>query len=383
MKKTVVHTSLYYFELSENWIHTQIKHLKGWNRLVLTNETKNLGTVDWYPQIYERRRVLPVGLRELDSVAMKLLGYYPSFYLQAKKANANLIHAHFGPMGFLSIGIAQKLDIPLVTTFYGYDASELPNKHSSWRKKYKKLFKKGDCFLVEGPAMGEKLKRLGCPPEKVIVQRLGIELDDNETPKSFHPNEELRILMVGRFVEKKGFIYGLQAFQKFLQQGGKGTLTIVGDSNDTQSSKQIKRQMYDFVDEQNLNDVVHFKGLIPLRQLKNEYREHNVLLAPSVKAVDGDDEGGLPVTIIEAAAAPMALVGSRHCDIPEVIQAGHTGLLADEKDTDQLAENLLKLSKNGELRKEFGETASTLIQQNYNAQKQGNKLAKIYEDLLS
>jgi len=381
MKKTVAHTSLHYFELSENWIHTQIKHLKGWERLVLTNETKNLQTVDWHPKIYERRRVLPVGFRELDSIAMKLIGYYPSFYHEVKKAKAKLIHAHFGPMGYLSMGIARKLQIPLVTTFYGYDASELPRQSPSWQENFKDLFRTGDCFLVEGPAMGEKLEALGCPSEKITIQRLGIELDAYPERASNARGEELKILMVGRFVEKKGFIYGLRAFQKFLETGGKGALTIVGDSNDSEGSQRIKRQMAEFVEQNQLQGKVNFKGLIPLQELKNEYPGHDVFLAPSIVAENGDDEGGLPVTIIEAAATGMALVGSKHCDIPEVIQHNKTGLLADEKKVEQLADHLNRLDRNSELRAEFGKEAARLIRKDYDAVKQGKKLAEIYDDL--
>lgn len=382
MNKTVVHTSLYYFKLSENWIHTQIKHLKDWNSLVLTNETKNLDSVDWHPKIYERRRVLPVGFRELDSIMMKLFGYYPSFYHEAKKADAKLIHAHFGPMGFLSLGIARKLEIPLVTTFYGYDASELPRQYPSWQEDYKILFAQGDRFLVEGPAMGTKLEKLGCPPDKIRVQHLGVEVDKFTARSAKSPEQKLRFLMVGRFVEKKGFFYGLQAFQKFLEQGGAGTLTLIGDHNGTEASKQIKQQMQAYVQKHQMQSAVNFKGLIPLEALQEEYYKHDVFVAPSMEAKNGDDEGGLPVTVIEAAASGMVLIGSRHCDIPEVIRHEETGLLAEEKDADQLTAHMHVLSENIELVEAMGKAAADLIRREYNAEIQGTKLRTIYDALL-
>lgn len=381
MHKTVAHTSLYYYKLSENWIHTQVKHLKGWNSLVLTNETKNLENIDWQPKIYERRHVLPVGLRELDSIMMKLVGFYPSFYYKAKKAGVKLIHAHFGPMGFLSLGIAQKLEIPLVTTFYGYDASELPRQYPSWQEDYKVLFAHGSRFLVEGPAMGAKLEKLGCPPDKITVQHLGIETGKYRVRPSL-ADRETRFLMAGRFVEKKGFLYGLRAFHKFLQQGGEGTLTLIGDHNGTKASKQIKKEMQDFVQKHQMQETVTFKGLIPLEVLQEEYYKHDVFVAPSVKAQNGDDEGGLPVTVIEAAASGMALIGSRHCDIPEVIRQEETGLLTEEKDDDQLTSHMHLLAENLELVEAMGKAAADLIYREYNAEIQGVKLGKIYDALL-
>ncbi len=382
MNKTVAHTSLYYFKLSENWIHTQIKHLTDWDSVVLTNEIKNLETVNWHPRIYERRRELPFGIRELDSIAMKLVGYYPSFYRRIKKEKVSLIHAHFGPMGFLCLPIAQKLNIPLVTTFYGYDASELPRQDPSWEANYERLFAEGDLFLAEGPAMGGKLEKLGCPLHKIKLQRLGIEPAKYPARTSYSTSKNLRILMVGRFVEKKGFIHGLKAFHRFLLQGGRGALTIVGDSNSTDASREVKHQMHHFVQEHDLAHAVEFRGLLPMHALKKEYQNHNVFLAPSVEAGNGDDEGGLPVTVIEAAASGMALLGSRHCDIPEVIRKNETGLLMKERDVHTLAEHLLTLGESPKLRQTFGKEAAALIRRKYNAEKQGQKLAGIYDELL-
>lgn len=382
MSSKVIHTSLYYFELSENWIHTQLKHLRGWEPLVLTNEARNLDTVQWRPEVYARRQALPPVIRELDSVAMRLIGYYPSFLRRARRAGADLIHAHFGPMGYLSLGLARKLDIPLVTTFYGYDASELPREEPGWKENYRDLFTQGASFLVEGPAMGAKLRQLGCPSEKITIQHLGIEPDRYPARTHYRGQGPLRILMVGRFVEKKGFPYGLQAFRRFLQQGGEGTLTIVGDSNGTEASERLRRQMHDYVAEHAMGDRVHFRGLIPLEALSREYYEHDLFLAPSITASNGDDEGGLPVTVIEAAATGMALAGSRHCDIPEVIQPGRTGLLAEEKGVDELAAHLLTLYRKPGLRRAYGQSAARLATSAYNAEKQGATLSELYEALL-
>ena len=65
--------------------------------------------------------------------------------------------------------------------------------------------------------------------------------------------------------------------------------------------------------------------------------KHDVFLAPSVTASNGDTEGGAPVAIIEMAASGMPIVSTRHCDIPSVVLDGVTGLLAAERDSEGLA----------------------------------------------
>lgn len=374
--------TLVYFRLSENWIHTQLKHLKGVESIVFTNETENIELVDWYPEIYSRSERLPLGIRQADSLAMWAIGYYPSFYLKAKKQNADLIHAHFGPMGYLCSGLARRLDIPLVTTFYGYDASMLLKQKPRWKENYVKLFNCGTSFLVEGPAMRQKLVSLGCPPEKIIIHHLGIETDKYEPRLEYSSQKQIKVLMVGRFVEKKGFIYGLKAFHRFKESGGAGKLTIVGDSSDEPSSKQIKKELLDYIEEHQLGDSVTFTGLIPLEELQREYYLHDVFLAPSVQAQSGDNEGGAPVTTIEASATGMPVIGSRHCDIPEVVKDEETGLIVDEKDVDALTEHLLTISRHSDLRETFGRAGAKHIKENYDAAEQGQRLAKIYRDCL-
>lgn len=377
----VVHVSLIYFRLSENWIHTQIKYSKDYKPIVFTNKTANLNSVDWQPAIFSRADNLPIGIRELDSMTMKMIGYYPSFYWKAKKGNIDLIHAHFGPMGFLSSVLAKKMDIPLVTSFYGYDASLLLQQEPKWKLKYKKLFNYGTCFLVEGPAMKRKLENLGCPSEKITIHHLGIEPGNYPVRKKYPSVGPMRILMVGRFVEKKGFIYGLKAFRKFLSRGGEGVLTIVGDSNETTESEKIKRRLFEYVEEHEMQSSVSFAGMIPLNKLRQEYYKHDVFLAPSIEAKNGDNEGGAPVTIIEASATGMPVVGSRHCDIPEVVKNETSGLLAEEKDIKRLTQHLLRLKNNVELRRQFGKEAASLIRRQYNAVKLGNQLCTIYKSL--
>src|SRR5699024_12361504 len=93
-----------------------------------------------------------------DRLTMWSAVLYSSFSYRTKKENIDLVHAHFGPMGYLSSALVQAIDVPLVTTFYGYDASMLPQEGAKWKGRYKTLFERGSRFLVEGPAVTGKLE---------------------------------------------------------------------------------------------------------------------------------------------------------------------------------------------------------------------------------
>src|SRR5690606_24335579 len=115
--------------------------------------------------------------RLLNSIAFRL-GRADGFVeFAARLWPAMLLHAHFGTRAWQNLVFQRRLKIPLVTSFYGYDAWMVPERELVWRERYRELFSAGALFLVEGPAMRERLCALGCPEEKIRVHRLGVDLD--------------------------------------------------------------------------------------------------------------------------------------------------------------------------------------------------------------
>src|SRR5919201_585047 len=76
-----------------------------------------------------------------------------------------VIHAHFGPTGYMALPLKERLKVPLITTFYGRDAGV---EEDYWDRK--ELFARGDLFLVEGKHLAEQLAGRGCAREKIRVQ---------------------------------------------------------------------------------------------------------------------------------------------------------------------------------------------------------------------
>jgi colanic acid/amylovoran biosynthesis glycosyltransferase len=100
-----------------------------------------------------------------------------------------------------------------------------------------------------------------------------------------------------------------------------------------------------------------------------------------VTASDGDTEGGAPVSLIEMAATGMPIVSTTHCDIPEVIKPGITGLLAPEKDVEALVNHLRWYINHSAEWGSLLDAGRKHIETNYDAKLQGQKLAAIYQDI--
>ncbi len=377
----VLHNVPTWLNLTENWIYTQVISLPSQiENHIYCDTTLNLDRFGISNIWCESEQ--PLGRRYWHKVRRRLLfGRIPLIQYYAMYCNARLLHSHFGPTGWRNVGVARRLQIPHLVTFYGYDVNYLPNTETAWRTRYRELFESVDAVLCEGPHMAGDIVALGCPETKVCVHHLGVAIDDIDfRPRTWDGRGPLRVLLCGTFVEKKGYTFALAALGKIRDQIDI-EVTIIGDARREPRSLSEKSKILRQIGENGLASCTRLLGYQPHSVMLDEAYKHHVLLAPSVTAADGDSEGGAPVTIIELAASGMPVISTTHCDIPEVITHGKSGLLAAERDVEQLAGHLKRLTENPEAWSQFTSTARKHIEGEYNAKIQGQRLGAIYRDI--
>ena len=178
MKPTVAHAINNYLGLSETFIYSYLINLKRYKPIILTTQVTNLEQFPFHP-IYDSSKITRYSWWWLRD----RLGYY--LYLNKKeyfehilyfkyvlnKEKSRLIHAHFGPQGVAMIPIKRWLKLPLITTFYGFDLTQLP-RENMWNKAYQRLFKEGDLFLVEGNNMKRSLMEIWYSNAKKTIHKI-------------------------------------------------------------------------------------------------------------------------------------------------------------------------------------------------------------------
>jgi colanic acid/amylovoran biosynthesis glycosyltransferase len=255
---------------------------------------------------------------------------------------ADVVHAHFGNVGWEMLPAVRAAGVPLVTSFYGRDVSERPAMDPRWRARYRELFRDGHRFLSEGPAMAAALVELGCPEAKIRIQRLGVDLARfGFRERRRADGEPLRVLAVGRFTEKKGFPDAVEAIAAAARTSDV-RLTLVGGADGPRGASEADR-IRESVRRHGVGDRVEFAGPLSLSRLAEVQARFHVVLQPSKRSSRGDTEGGAPVVLAELAAAGLPAVATRHADIPEVVIHERTGLLAEEGDVAGLAAHLVRL----------------------------------------
>lgn len=154
------------------------------------------------------------------------------------------------------------------------------------------------------------------------------------------------ILSVGRFCEKKGFQYLIQAGYRLKQHGRSFVCRIVGFG-------PLQEQLEDMIRDFELQDYVFLAGKMTQDKLIEEYRRADLFVLPCLVADDGDRDG-IPNVLVEAMAMRIPVVSTPVSGIIELVDHMENGLLAAEKDSEALAAAMALLLDDPGLREQFG-----------------------------
>ena len=231
------------------------------------------------------------------------------------------------------------------------------------------MFDYASVIIAVSKHMVEQLVKLGAPAEKVVYVPYGVEI--NKFAQAAVLKSPPHVLSVGRFVEKKAPYLTILAFKKVLERLPEARLVMVGAGllHDV-CSKLIKALHVEHAVE--LKGIVDHAGVAALMQESRVFVQHSLVPA------SGDTEG-TPVAILEAGAAGLPVVSTRHAGISDAVIHGKTGFLVNEGDIDAMAEYLYQLLANPELASEMGKNSREYIHANFSMERSIEQLRKILE----
>ena len=108
-----------------------------------------------------------------------------------------------------------------------------------------------------------------------------------------------------------------------------------------------------------------------------------MFIHPSREAADGDCEGGAPIVLLDAQATGLPAISTRHCDIPEEVLDGESGLLVSEGDTEALAHCIRTFYGMGQQEYDaFAHAGRAHVETCFDIRVNATSLRSIYEELL-
>ncbi len=383
----VIQSSPVWLPQTQTWMYNQTKYLpENIESHIVCDRTENLDQF-YLPNIHvipEKSLLNRYGCSGLKGA--KSLARLFWLWIMCWKIKPGIVHSHFGTTGWFDSLVVRLTRAKHVVTFYGLDVNMVPVQDPRWKSRYKALFKSADLFLCEGPHMAQCLINMGCPQDKVKVQHLGVEVKKIPfKPRKWKPGEPLRVLIAASFREKKGIPYAIEALGRLQNEVDLEVdleITIIGDATPAERCLKEKELILNMIEKHQMKHIVRMLGYQPYKVLFEEAYKHHIFLSPSVTAKGGDTEGGAPVTIIEMAASGMPIISTTHCDIPEVIEDGVTGLLAPERDVGGLVSHMRWLLKNPNSWEAVLIAGRKKIKREFNVRAQAERLGMLYRNLL-
>jgi 1,2-diacylglycerol 3-alpha-glucosyltransferase len=208
------------------------------------------------------------------------------------------------------------------------------------------------CDLVIAPSQGmrEVLKRFGVD-DKVIVVPNGVDLSPfqkdvvkiNREYLGFK-QDDIILIYTGRLGPEKNLTFLLRAFAGIAKTYPQTQLLLVGNGPVREDLEELVRIM-------GIMDRVHFTGMLPYHDLPAYLGVADAFVTASVTEVH-------PLSVIEAMAAGLPVLGIRSPGVGDTIEDEVTGIIVGEEDVAEFTAKLARLISEPEKRKEMGSKAS-------------------------
>ncbi|MCC6542789.1 MAG: glycosyltransferase [Flavobacteriales bacterium] len=307
-----------------------------------------------------------------DRVLGKLHGGLPGLALRRlagrlARIRPDVVLAEYGTMGAEIAAACERAGVPLVAHFHGFDAHR--TDYIEHYGGYRTLFEYAAALVVVSRTMEAQLLALGAPRSKVIYNCYGIDVDRfvPGRPDLAPPH----FLAVGRFAEKKAPHLTITAFSKVVAARPEARLTMVGRGRLWEQCKQLVQDL-DLGANVELCGVRTPDAIVELLHRSRAFVQHSIV-------TPNNDHEGTPLAVLEAMAAGVPVVATRHAGIADVVAHGERGLLCTEQDVDTMAEHMIELIDTPAMALAMGQAGRAYAELEHRVEVQVGRLQRVLE----
>jgi colanic acid/amylovoran biosynthesis glycosyltransferase len=363
-------------------IYRQITGLRRWRTFVITKERQCAdlypmpeGAIEGQPHVrsnFIRRFWLKYVKKEPPIVYR---GEYGVIARILERRHADVLHVYFGHTGVHLLPFLQRWPGPSVVSFHGMDI-QTRDHDPAYERRLRELLQTTTLVLARSHSLQQRLLDLGCPKEKLRLNRTGIPLDQFPFRERSAPeNDAWRLVQACRLIEKKGLDDALHAFATFRAAHPAAKFTIAGEGPLLADLQRLSQEL-------GIADAVAFAGFLKGGDLCRLFHEAHLFIHPSRITADGNQEG-IPNAMLEAMATGLPVIATLHGGIPEAVRNESTGFLVAERDRDGLLQALHRLTNDASVWSKMSLAASADVQEHFEAAAQIRKLEDIYAEAVT
>ena len=292
---------------------------------------------------------------------------------------SDVIQANWAIAGLAGVILKKLLNKPLVLLMYGAEVFVLGDNFI-----LKFIIKHADYVIAISQYTLEQTLTIQHPKAySLIPPGIDIHRFQKQTDTS-HIRDKLElqgidfskplVFALGKFIERKGFTYLIDAIA-LLQKKCPVQLMIGGRG-------PLKETLQQQAISLGIADRVIFLDYIPDDELPYYYTVADVFVSPSIFDSQGDTEG-LGMVLLEALACQTPCVASAAGGIVDIVQDGINGFLVEPGNAQLLADKILQLINDDEMRLKMGLQGNLYVRENFSWQAKAQQIKEVYQEVVS
>ena len=189
--------------------------------------------------------------------------------------------------------------------------------------------------------------------------------------RELKPNETIKIISVGRLVEKKGMSYTIRAVARLVKKYSNIELLIIGDG-------PLREELQLLICNLGVEKNIKLYGWVTHKELPKLLKDSHIFVLASTTATSDGNQEGIPNVLKEAMATGLPVVSTRHAGIPEIVEDGINGFLVPERDENLLTNKIEYLIIHPEFWSKMGRQGRKKIKGMFDNKKVIKKIEKIF-----
>lgn len=299
-----------------------------------------------------------------------------------RRGRYDIVHTHSSKAGILGRVAAKIAGIPIVvhtlhSLVFGEHATKRQNMIYLGLKKMCAPLTTKYISVADATRKGALAAKIGKPEQHTVIfsgfaiepfLEIGKQLTVSQAKARVgFSDDDLVVGKVARLFAQKGHDHFLEAARRIAAAEPRAKFLLVGDGN-------LRQELEAKAQAMGLRERIHFAGLVPPEEVPAYMQAMDVVVHTSIRE-------GLARVIPQGAAVGKPVVGYAMDGTPEVVFHGKTGFLAAPLNDQDVADRVLDLLANPELRQTMGAAGREFVARHFPVEVMVKNINQVYRDL--